>query len=399
MTEAARARTAGAPAVLLAPRDKRRSLAAVIASISIAGITLGLGAPLLSILLERDGVGETLIGLSAAVSAIASFAVAPLVPKAIRHLGTAATMNAGLALILGATLLLPVFPNVWAWFPIRFAVGAGASILFIVSETWINQIVHDAERGRAMGLYIMALSAGIAAGPLVLIATGTDGWPPFLACAGLYLVAAVPIVLAWNLAPAVAGHPSAEIVRYVRLAPIGTGAGFMLGLIDAAVVALFPLYAFGAGIAPDTAMVLLAIYTGGGIVIPPLIGILADRFDRTAVLCGAGILTLASLVLLIWAIDDWVLCALAVFVLGGGAASLYAVGLALLGRRFAGADLAAVNAVMISMFSAGSVLGPAATGAAMDAAGGVGFPASLGVALAAYLALVLVRLRREPAAR
>jgi MFS family permease len=141
-------------------------------------------------------------------------------------------------------------------------------------------------------------------------------------------------------------------------------------------------------------MVLLAIYTGGGIVIPPLFGILADRFDRTAVLIGAGVLTLASLVLLIWAIDDWALCALAVFVLGGGAASLYAVGLALLGRRFSGADLAAVNAVMISMFSAGSVLGPAATGAAMDAAGGVGFPASLGVALAAYLALVLVRRRR-----
>ena len=399
MTEAARAPAAGAPAVLLAPRDKRRSLAAVIASISISGITLGLGAPLLSILLKRDGVDETLIGLSAAVAAIASLAVAPLVPKAIRRFGTAATMNAGLTLILIATLLLPVFPNVWAWFPIRIAVGAGASILFIVSETWINQIVHDAERGRAMGIYMMALSAGIAAGPLVLIATGTEGWPPFLACAGLYLVAAVPIVLAWNLAPVVAGHPSAEIVRYVRLAPIGIGAGFMLGLIDTAVVALFPLYAFGAGIASNTAMVLLAIYTAGGIVIPPLTGILADRFDRTTVLCGAGVLTLASMVLLNWAIDDWVLCALAVFVLGGGAASLYAVGLALLGQRFAGADLAAVNAVMISMFSAGSVLGPAATGAAMDAAGGIGFPASLSVALAAYLALVFVRLRREPAAR
>ncbi|MSP51688.1 MAG: MFS transporter [Alphaproteobacteria bacterium] len=393
MTDAESVR--GGAAIVLPPRLKLLSLAAIIASISISGITFGLGAPLLSIILKIEGVEETWIGLSAAFPAVASFAIAPLVPGIIRRWGTAATMNGGLILALVATLLLPVFPNVWAWFPIRFAAGLGASILFIVSETWINQIVGDAERGRAVGIYIMALSAGIAAGPLILVLTGTEGWAPFIACASFYAVAAIPIFMARGLAPRVVGHPSINTARFVRLAPIATGAGLILGLIDATMVALFPLYALGTAIDQDAAMILLALYTSGGIVVPPLTGILADRFDRHLVLLGNGVLTLASIVLLAFAIDHGALRILAVFVLGGAAASLYSVGLTLLGQRFIGADLPAVNAVMISMFSFGSIVGPAMTGAAMDVAGMFGFPASLAATMAAYLLLVYLRSGRE----
>jgi hypothetical protein len=30
--------------------------------------------------------------------------------------------------------LLPVFPNVWAWFPIRFALGLGTELVFIAGD-------------------------------------------------------------------------------------------------------------------------------------------------------------------------------------------------------------------------------------------------------------------------
>jgi hypothetical protein len=50
-----------------------------------------------------------------------------------------------------------------------------------------------------MGAYIMALSIGIAIGPLVLIVSGTESWLPFLIAAALFLVAMLPVLFARGL--------------------------------------------------------------------------------------------------------------------------------------------------------------------------------------------------------
>ncbi len=58
-----------------------RSLATVIASAAAAGLTIGLIMPLITLILERDGVDTVLIGLNAAMSALAVVASAPLMPR------------------------------------------------------------------------------------------------------------------------------------------------------------------------------------------------------------------------------------------------------------------------------------------------------------------------------
>jgi len=58
--------------------------------------------------------------------------------------------------------LLPVFPNVWAWFPIRFALGLGTELVFIAGDIWINQLAEERTRGRLIGVYGMFLHGGFA---------------------------------------------------------------------------------------------------------------------------------------------------------------------------------------------------------------------------------------------
>jgi MFS family permease len=156
-------------------------------------------------------------------------------------------------------------------------------------------------------------------------------------------------------------------------------------------VGMFPLFALTAQRSSDDTMLLLALYTVGGIVGPPLLGVLADRFERHNVLMLAGAATLVGGASLQLTIGDAWLSALSVLVLGIGATSMYSLGLALLGRHFVGADLAAINAVMIFMFSAGSTLGPAAAGGAMQGLGPVGFPVIIVGITAIFLALAVSR--------
>ena len=64
------------------------------------GIAIGLGMPLLSVILESRGISATMIGLNTAIAGIASIAAAPLAtPLAVRF-GTVWTMLA--MILLGA---------------------------------------------------------------------------------------------------------------------------------------------------------------------------------------------------------------------------------------------------------------------------------------------------------
>ncbi|MEP4115739.1 MAG: MFS transporter, partial [Nitratireductor sp.] len=54
------------------------ALGAAIASISAVGMAIGLGMPLLSVILENRGFSATAIGINTGVAGLASIAMAPL---------------------------------------------------------------------------------------------------------------------------------------------------------------------------------------------------------------------------------------------------------------------------------------------------------------------------------
>ena len=57
------------------------SLIAAIAAISAVGIAIGLGLPLLSIIMEKRGISSTMIGLNSAMAGLASMAAATVTAK------------------------------------------------------------------------------------------------------------------------------------------------------------------------------------------------------------------------------------------------------------------------------------------------------------------------------
>ncbi len=82
-------------------------------------------------------------------------------------------------------------------------------------------------------------------------------------------------------------------------------------------------------------------------------------------------------------------------VLGGLVAGLYTVGLAHLGSRFRGADLAQANAAFVVFYSIGLIVGPPLGGAGMDLWPPHGLPATLAVMFLIYVAVVLARMARR----
>lgn len=377
----------------LTPRQRRLSLAVVIAGVFGVGVAFGAMIPLIALRLERDGVDTALIGLNSAMFPLAVLAIGPFLPRLVGRLGTLRSMYAGLA-VGGATILLfPLFPNLGAWFALRLAVGAASAIHWVVSETWMNTLATDRDRGRIMGIYATVMAAGFTCGPLIIGVVGIDGWRPFLIIAGAVALSAVPLPFARGLAPPMPAQHGATIRGLVAAAPTVMLAALVGGFVDTGLFTLLPIYGLRAGFAEAAVVAMLSLFVAGNLALQLPIGWLADRTDRRAVLlaCVAAGLVGAVLLPALLSLGPplWIM----LFLWGGTSFGIYTCGLALLGERFPRAQLAGANTAFVMIYECGSASGPVIAGAAMDLVGRDGLVLTVGLASGAFLLFGLVRRR------
>jgi len=373
----------------LSPRARRASLTAIIASTFGVGVNLGILTPLVALILERDGVDATLIGLNAAMPALAMLLFAGWIARLAGRVSAVGALLGGLALALVSVLLMPLFRDLGAWFLLRFFIGLSLALPWVIGETWINTVVTEAGRGRALGFYATAFYGGLACGPLVVQAIGIDGWAPFLVAAGALGLAALPLVAAQRLAPGLAPRfsptPTLRVTQIARAAPLIVGGAVIAGLTEAALYSLLPLYGLRSNIGQEAAVWMLTVFVIGSIVFQIPMGALADRVDRRRLFLACVAATALGCAVLPqvigWTPGLWLLMLL----WGGLIGSFYTLTLALLGQSFATGDLAVANAAFILAYNLGGAAGPVLGGAALDLWDPHGLPLAVGLALVAFL--------------
>ncbi len=370
-----------------------RNLFAVIVTMTGATFSYSFSYPLIGLMLERRGYDSTLIGLNTAVEAVSIFAVAPFAPYLLRRLGTIGLMLAAVALRLSGFIVIPVIPDPDFWLVARFFMGAGAGLMWIVSEAWINNVVPEHARGRMLALYSMAISAGYALGPLALAQTGNVGWMPFLIGTAILFGAGLSTLVARGRAPRLDGSRSASLARYVFLAPLVMLSVFVVSALDNMLVTFLPVYGPTIGVTVERALYLLTVMGLGGIVLQVPVGWLADRIDRRFLTLAIALGLFGACLALPWVVGRAPFDLAFMFVLGGLIGTLYTMGNVLMGERFRGGDLAAASTVFAVMWSLGALLGPPTGGFGMDIAPVFGLPAAmtlmvlpiLPVGIAAYI--------------
>ena len=370
-----------------APRWQQLVIATV--ALAVASFGHGLTMPLLSLVLDHQGVDETLIGLNTGTYFIAVFAVAPLATRLLRARGPALLMLTSILATVALLALLRAFPNVWLWFPLRFALGMASSFLWIAGEAWVNHMATETHRGRIIASFGIVVSAGFALGPLILSMTGAEGWTPFLVTIALLLVAAAVLASALGSSPKLRGK-TGPLARYVLLAPVAMFGYFVFAAGDAVLLTFLPIYAVEIGLDEVDAIRLLTVLAIGSMALQYPIGWLADRVSNYAIAAAMGAILLAGSAALPWALPLPAISVVFMFFYGGALGALYTIALVLLGRQFKGADLSGASAMLAVMFCVGAFIWPAAGGAAMDRFGGEAMPVSLVIAYALFLLIVVV---------
>ncbi len=350
----------------LTASERRRGLAAAIGCVTVFGLSIGESGPLLSLLLEGRGTDAVLTGLNAGSSFIGVIIGPLLAPRGIRLLGIRKLLLACFALDITLFLLMRVWGSLPAWFALRMLLGAIGSSIFTASEAWINLLAGDAARGRIIGVYAAALSAGFGLGPLLLSVTGIEGWAPFIANAAITAAAALPLLGAGEVAHGFGHERGANPLAMFARAPFLLFAVAMFGLYETALLNLLPIWGVRVGLGEGAAAATLSAIYFGAIALQVPIGWLSDKAGRRPALLLCGAVGMAGAALVPIAAGSRPALFAVLLLWGGTAGGIYPVALGMAGDRFRDGDLLAVNAAIVMAYGLGSLTGPTLGGAAMD---------------------------------
>jgi len=378
----------------LTPSQRLQSLTAIIGTAFGVGVAVAAVVPLLANALQRDGYSATMIGLNALMFPAAVIVVGPFVPRIIARLGPLQAIYLGLGMAAAAVMLFPAMPTFYAWCVIRFIVGMASAVHWVASETWMNLLAQDNNRSRIMGVYAAVMSLGFVCGPLIINATGIDGWLPFAAVSAAILLALAPMLAARQVAPSIPAHKSGGLLHMVAAAPLVMAAALVTGFVDTGLFNQIPIYQTRAGFTMQESNFSLSIFMAGNFALQLPLGWLADHTSRRGMLLASTVVVAVGAIAYPFVLGSDILWIL-LFLWGGVGFGIYTLGLALMGERFAPANLAAANAAFIMMYELGSMTGPVVVGGAIDLWSRFGLPVVVAVAALALLAFGLVTNRRR----
>jgi MFS family permease len=372
-----------------------RALVPVFAACAAIGLQAGVALPLVPLALEREGVDKLTIGVVTACWAIGMLAFGTRIPHLASRYGAVPVIVVSVVAGSIINVAYTVTSGPLAWGLLTFAHGIVGGVPWVVSEIWMNVVVEEKRRGRVMGVYSTMVAVGLALGPLVLQVVGVYGPAPFLTSAGVALLVALPLLPHWHTAPRIRYSNDSGFATVVALAPLAMLAAFACGLGEQVAFSFLPVYAVGAGVSAETGALWLSVFVIGNIVLQWPISWMADHFDRRAVVAGCALVSavLVALLPMVPATSPAVI--VTVLLWGGISFAIYPVGLALLGQRFRGGDIARANTAFSMIYILGGLLGRPAAGAAMDAFGDPGLGGTLALVYAGAGITALLAMRRR----
>lgn len=364
---------------------------AVCGAVISIGLALGVTMPLVSLRLESWHYGSFAIGVMAATPAVGVLLGASLAGRLAARFGTVPLMQ--LCLLLGAAsvALLALVQSYPVWLLLRLFIGVALTVVFILGESWINQLAVEQWRGRLVALYGTGYALSQLSGPLLLTLLGSDTDRGFWTGTGL-LIGGSLLLLGRGGAPQVDEHGASGRGLWVfcQRMPTIAWAVVLFAAFEAMMLTLLPVYGLRQGFTQEVALLMASVVVVGDAALQLPIGWMADRVPRRALFRACGLALLLSslsvpLVLhtvLIWPV--WV-------VFGASAGGLFTLALILIGERFRDDELVRANAHVAQLWGIGCLIGPLVTGAASQWISGHALPLMMAVGAAGFVWLAWSR--------
>lgn len=246
--------------------------------------------------------------------------------RMVRAVGHARVFASLASLLAFSVMLIALGTDVSLWLVSRIVYGVSATGLFIVSQSWLNDAVGNALRGRVIAVFYMSYVLGLGLGSHLLTYISLDGVRAPLLTIAFITLAILPVGLTRLPPPPPPEEISIAFRSVWRISPVALVALSCVGGLTLLVQGFAPIYASAAGYAKDDVAALLLFMQLGMIVIQLPLGWLSDQIDRRWVLILATIILIAGAAAATRANGADLIWLIAIFALWAGATeTLYSV--------------------------------------------------------------------------
>lgn len=278
-------------------------------AVFVTTIGAGLVVPLLPVYAHELGAGAFQIGLIFGAFSLTRTIFVPYFGKLSDRKGKKPLITAGLFIYFLLSLLYTASRNVETLILLRLGQGFASAMILPVAQAYVGIITPNHKEGRMMGLFNVSLYGGLSIGPLLgglakdlfnikvsFISMGVFTFSGFVLCL---------LLLPRETRPQEErARASKDSVSYMRLMKIPSV--FSLFTFRACFTtcigitwAFLPLLAstkFGLSSSAIGVVVMTNVFVAGLFQVP--MGYLADRFSKTALTLGGGILAVVSILYL-----------------------------------------------------------------------------------------------------
>ena len=351
----------------------RRTATSIIIGMGILMVGYGLLGSLLSVRAKAEKFSLNSMGLINSMSYVGFLVATPVAVRMLRRFTRTTCFVTFVSTMAGASVLYGVLVNRPSWLILRFVGGGSLGGLYVVVESWLNNLASNNTRGRLIAIYVAVVSGGIAVGQLLLTVANTNTLVPFLIAGAATAAASLAMIRVPASRSVTSSDGHISLMDVVKLVPSGAIAMVLVGMTQSAVIVMASVWATNAGLAsPQVAKVTGAIMVGTVLLQVPA-GVVADRMSR-------------RLLFVFLAFGSAGVCLALVTLRPGSAASL--VGFGLLGglstplyglanvytNDWLPADkVVAAGSALIRLYAIGAMTGPLIAATAMNQFGSTGY--------------------------
>lgn len=352
----------------------------------------GLNGSALGVRSDAEGFGTAVIGVIMAAYFAGYLAGTKYTEWALKNVGhirvfAALASTASAVVLIQALWVAPV-----SWMFTRFVFGACMAGIYVVVESWLNDLATNQTRGRILSIYMIVSMGGIGVGQLLLNIEDRSGFTLFVVVSVLVSLALVPITTSTSSAPPLSMPDPMGLRALVKRVPTGAISSLASGAGAGILLGMGAVYAAQTDMSDARLSVFLAAPMLGALVFQWPVGFLSDRLPRRGVLFAvAAAAAAAPLLALAVRPESW-LAVVAMVLIGGTIFPFYSLGVAYSNDWLQPGEILGASGTLVRINGTGAVLGPLVASALMAQFGARLFYWSMTGVFAAITGYLLVRM-------
>lgn len=338
----------------------------------------GLFATLLGVRAERSGVA-TAVSSSIAAAYYVGFLVGSwLALRALGKVGHIRVYTALASMLAAAIAAVGITDSPMAWIVLRLVTGLCTAGVYVVAESWLNDLASNENRGRLLAVYSVLTMLFYGLGQFALTAFDARLLAGIAVAAIVTSVAVVPVALSEEaVAPVVDRHDRVSLRELARVVPTGIVSCLLVGIAHGAIAGMSAVYATRVGMSAAMIGLFVALPSLGGVILSWPVSAASDDIDRRAVgVAAAGGASGVALLLLLGP-PTHPMALILITLLGGLSYPLYSIAAAYTNDWVEPEHVNAAASQLVRLYGIGAVIGPFVAAGAMIAFEPVGFLWSL----------------------